>query len=160
MRSTNSVVWSSLHLFKSFNFHQAFVRLTLGKQEIFYVAQADSKSRYKFELDVSGTASDFGNQSGEYTLVRTGWSLLIVRVNILRHTQRYLHNGAQSPLFTFALFTLPLFLLPLFSSLLSHFVCHPPPPPLHLCADTDYWRLRSGESILMGRSEFGMSMAR
>jgi len=48
--------------------HQAFVRLTLGKQEIFYVAQADSKSRYKFELDVSGTASDFGNQSGEYTL--------------------------------------------------------------------------------------------
>lgn len=60
-----------LHLFKSLNSHQAFVRLTLGKQEIFYVAQADSKSRYKFELDVSGTASDFGNQSGEYTLVRT-----------------------------------------------------------------------------------------
>ena len=48
---------------------QAFVRLSLGSQEIFYVATANSEKQYLFEIDVAEAASDFGQLSGTYDLV-------------------------------------------------------------------------------------------
>lgn len=50
--------------------HQAFVRLTHveSQQEIFFVAEHDASSVYKFDLDVAAKAKDFLYQSGEYVL--------------------------------------------------------------------------------------------
>lgn len=49
--------------------HQAFIRLTSGFQEIFYVATANDEEVYSFELDVAEAASDFRKQSGTYEMV-------------------------------------------------------------------------------------------
>lgn len=46
--------------------HQAFVRLASGDSEIVYVAEADANSQYKFDLDVSAKAKEFGSKSGTY----------------------------------------------------------------------------------------------
>ena len=49
---------------------QAFVRLSLGVHEIFFVAMADKKThRYMFELDMVTNAEDFAEQSGSYSIV-------------------------------------------------------------------------------------------
>ena len=48
---------------------QAFVRLSLGKEEIFFVATPNSEKQYSFELDVAESAKDFGQLSGTYLLV-------------------------------------------------------------------------------------------
>lgn len=48
--------------------HQAFVKLALGDAEIIYVAEPDSSNNYKFDLDVSSKAKEFGSKSGKYSL--------------------------------------------------------------------------------------------
>ncbi|XP_064383244.1 dolichyl-diphosphooligosaccharide--protein glycosyltransferase subunit 2-like [Halichondria panicea] len=48
--------------------HQAFVRLTSGQQEIFFVATPDNNKEYTFELDVAESAKEFSMSSGTYTL--------------------------------------------------------------------------------------------
>lgn len=48
---------------------QAFVRLSLGAQEIFFVATPNAGKQYSFELDVAESAKDFGKLSGTYSLV-------------------------------------------------------------------------------------------
>merc|ERR1712066_802148 len=48
--------------------HQAFVRLALNDAEIIYVAEPDSSNNYKFDLDVSSKAKEFGSKSGKYSL--------------------------------------------------------------------------------------------
>jgi len=49
--------------------HQAFVKLALGDDaEIIYVAEPDSSNNYKFDLDVSSKAKEFGGKSGKYSL--------------------------------------------------------------------------------------------
>ena len=48
--------------------HQAFVKLALGEAEIIYVAEPDSSNNYKFDLDVSSKAKEFGSKSGKYSL--------------------------------------------------------------------------------------------
>lgn len=55
---------------KPINVHQAFVLLRNKntKQEIIFVAEADSSKAYKFEMDVGARSSDFGYKSGVYTV--------------------------------------------------------------------------------------------
>lgn len=55
---------------KPINVHQAFVLLRNKntKQEIIFVAEADSSKAYKFEMDVGARASDFGYKSGVYSV--------------------------------------------------------------------------------------------
>merc|ERR1739844_174685 len=48
--------------------HQAFVRLALKDSEIIYVAEPDSSNNYKFDLDVSAKAKEFGSKSGKYSV--------------------------------------------------------------------------------------------
>lgn len=50
--------------------HQAFVRLALegSNAEIIYVAEPDSSNQYKFDLDVSAKAKEFGGKSGKYSI--------------------------------------------------------------------------------------------
>jgi len=48
--------------------HQAFVQLALGDSEIIYVAEPDSSNNYKFDLDVSAKAKEFGSKSGKYSV--------------------------------------------------------------------------------------------
>lgn len=50
--------------------HQSFVRLSNAASgaEIIYVAEADSTNLYKFDLDVSAKAKEFGSRSGKYEL--------------------------------------------------------------------------------------------
>jgi len=48
--------------------HQAFVRLALKDAEIIYVAEPDSSNNYKFDLDVSAKAKEFGSKSGKYSV--------------------------------------------------------------------------------------------
>lgn len=50
---------------------KAFVRLSLGDQEIFFVAtpKSESNKQYSFELDVAESAKDFGQLSGTYLMV-------------------------------------------------------------------------------------------
>ena len=48
---------------------QAFVKLSLDEQEIFFVATPNSNKQYSFELDVAESAKDFGRLSGTYSLV-------------------------------------------------------------------------------------------
>lgn len=50
---------------------QAFVRLSLGTQEIFFVATPNSEKQYSFELDVAESVKEFGQLSGSYSLVCT-----------------------------------------------------------------------------------------
>ena len=40
----------------------------MGDAEIIYVAEPDSSSNYKFELDVNSKAKEFGGKSGKYSL--------------------------------------------------------------------------------------------
>jgi oligosaccharyltransferase complex subunit delta (ribophorin II) len=49
--------------------HQTFVRLTntKTKQEVIFLAEEDSGSSYKFDLDVGAKAKDFNNLAGKYT---------------------------------------------------------------------------------------------
>ncbi|KAH3710333.1 hypothetical protein DPMN_069810, partial [Dreissena polymorpha] len=53
-----------------FRAHQTFVKLTNleSKQEIIFVAESDSSNNYKFELNVGGSAKDFGFKTGKYSL--------------------------------------------------------------------------------------------
>lgn len=55
---------------KPINVHQAFVLLRNKntKQEIIFVAEADSSKAYKFEMDVGARSSDFGYKSGTYSV--------------------------------------------------------------------------------------------
>ncbi|CAH1772561.1 unnamed protein product, partial [Owenia fusiformis] len=55
---------------KAMTAHQTFVRLTnqKTKQEIIFVAEADSSDNYKFDLDVGASAKDFGRISGKYSM--------------------------------------------------------------------------------------------
>jgi oligosaccharyltransferase complex subunit delta (ribophorin II) len=54
---------------KSALVHQAFVRLTRGQHEIFFVATANKKTlQYTFELDMVTAAEDFGSLSGSYAM--------------------------------------------------------------------------------------------
>ncbi len=39
-------------------------------QEIFFVVTPTSEKLYSFELDVAGAASDFGDLSGTYSMVK------------------------------------------------------------------------------------------
>lgn len=50
--------------------HQAFVRLSHAKSgsEIIFVAEPDSNQVYKFDLDVSAKAKEFGGKSGKYEI--------------------------------------------------------------------------------------------
>ena len=48
--------------------HQAFVKLALKDSEIIYVAEPDNAGNYKFDLDVSAKAKEFGGKSGTYSL--------------------------------------------------------------------------------------------
>lgn len=50
--------------------HQTFVRLHNQKtgQEVVFVAEPDSKSQYKFELDAAERKSEFNSMSGTYSL--------------------------------------------------------------------------------------------
>ncbi|XP_045180399.2 dolichyl-diphosphooligosaccharide--protein glycosyltransferase subunit 2-like [Mercenaria mercenaria] len=54
----------------SFKAHQTFVKLTNvdSKQEIIFVAEADSSNVNKFDLNVGGSAKDFGYKSGKYNV--------------------------------------------------------------------------------------------
>lgn len=49
---------------------KAFVRLSLGTQEIFFVATPNGDKQYTFSLDVAESAKDFGQLSGAYSMVR------------------------------------------------------------------------------------------
>lgn len=55
---------------KPLSVHQAFVLLRNKdtKQEIIFVAEADSSKAYKFEMDVGTRSSDFGYKSGVYSV--------------------------------------------------------------------------------------------
>ncbi|XP_060564168.1 dolichyl-diphosphooligosaccharide--protein glycosyltransferase subunit 2-like [Ruditapes philippinarum] len=55
---------------KAFAAHQTFVKLTNleSKQEIIFVAEADSSNVNKFDLNVGGSAKDFGYKSGKYNV--------------------------------------------------------------------------------------------
>ena len=46
------------------------MRLSLGAQEIFFVATPNGEKQYTFELDVAESAKDFGQLSGTYSMVR------------------------------------------------------------------------------------------
>jgi oligosaccharyltransferase complex subunit delta (ribophorin II) len=48
--------------------HQAFIRLALNDAEIIYVAEPDASNNYKFDLDVSSKAKEFGSKSGKYSV--------------------------------------------------------------------------------------------
>ena len=48
--------------------HQAFVKLAMKTSEIIYVAEPDNAGVYKFDLDVSGKAKEFGSNSGTYAI--------------------------------------------------------------------------------------------
>lgn len=48
--------------------HQAFVRFALNDAEIIYVAEPDNAGNYKFDLDVSSKAKEFGSKSGKYSI--------------------------------------------------------------------------------------------
>ena len=50
--------------------HQAFIRLgdLEDDSEIIYVAEPDSSNNYKFDLDVSAKAKEFGSKSGKYSV--------------------------------------------------------------------------------------------
>ncbi|XP_033726633.1 dolichyl-diphosphooligosaccharide--protein glycosyltransferase subunit 2-like [Pecten maximus] len=54
---------------KPLSAHQTFVKMTNQKtqQEIIFVAETSGDS-YKFDLDVGSSASDFGHQSGKYSM--------------------------------------------------------------------------------------------
>ena len=67
------------------SFSQAFVRLSLGVHEIFFVAMADKKThRYKFELDMVTNAEDFAEQSGSYSIVSMGvWAYECMEISVL-----------------------------------------------------------------------------
>ena len=53
---------------------QAFVRLTRGQHEIFFVTTADKKTlQYTFELDMVTAAEDFASLSGSYSMVSMGY---------------------------------------------------------------------------------------
>lgn len=45
------------------------MRLSLGAQDIFFVATPNAEKQYSFELDVAESAKDFGQLSGIYSLV-------------------------------------------------------------------------------------------
>jgi len=45
------------------------VKLSMGPQEIFFVATPNSKKVYSFEVDVAESAKDFGQLSGTYDMV-------------------------------------------------------------------------------------------
>ncbi|XP_053675449.1 dolichyl-diphosphooligosaccharide--protein glycosyltransferase subunit 2 [Anopheles nili] len=55
---------------KPITVHQAFVLLRHQetRQEIIFVAEADSTKAYKFEMDVGARATDFGHKNGLYEL--------------------------------------------------------------------------------------------
>ena len=48
--------------------HQAFVKLAMKSSEIIYVAEPDNAGIYKFDLDISGKAKEFGSNSGTYAI--------------------------------------------------------------------------------------------
>lgn len=50
--------------------HQAFVKLTHSSSnaEIVYVAEANNKKQYSFELDMNTASQDFNSKSGKYSL--------------------------------------------------------------------------------------------
>ncbi|KAL4217563.1 proteasome regulatory particle base subunit [Mactra antiquata] len=50
--------------------HQTFVKLTSveSKQEIIFVAEADSSNVHKFDLNIGGSARDFSYKSGKYNV--------------------------------------------------------------------------------------------
>ena len=45
------------------------MKLSMGLQEIFFVATPDSEKVYTFEMDVAESAKDFGQLSGTYDMV-------------------------------------------------------------------------------------------
>lgn len=55
---------------KPLTVHQAFVLLRnkATKEEIIFVAEADSSKAYKFEMDVGARSQDFGHKSGVYSV--------------------------------------------------------------------------------------------
>ena len=48
--------------------HQAFVKLAMKDAEIIYVAEPDTSNNYKFDLDISSKAKEFGSKSGTYSV--------------------------------------------------------------------------------------------
>ena len=63
------------------SFLQAFIRLSRGNHEIFFVATADKKTmQYTFELDMVEAADDFASLSGSYSMVSMGYGSMEVRV--------------------------------------------------------------------------------
>jgi len=49
--------------------HQAFVRLSSGGRDVFFVADVEpGTGLYKFDMDVGASAKDFSSQSGKYSM--------------------------------------------------------------------------------------------
>lgn len=77
---------------KPMNVHQAFVLLRnkATKEEIIFVAEADSSKAYKFEMDVGARSQDFGHKSGVYSvelivgdsLISNSFKWLVADVNL------------------------------------------------------------------------------
>ncbi|XP_058460831.1 dolichyl-diphosphooligosaccharide--protein glycosyltransferase subunit 2 [Malaya genurostris] len=95
---------------KPLNVHQAFVLLRhkITKQEIIFVAEADSAKAYKFEMDVGARSNDFGHKSGVYSielivgdaLISNSFKWLLADVNIKfsRETPQETSNHPRQPL--------------------------------------------------------------
>lgn len=71
--STNTCTWGVFWVLEaplSLFLCQTFVRLHNQKtgQEVVFVAEPDSKSQYKFELDAAERKSEFNSMSGTYSL--------------------------------------------------------------------------------------------
>jgi len=53
----------------SIQVHQAFVRLSSGGRDVFFVADVEpGTGLYKFDMDVGASAKDFSSQSGKYSM--------------------------------------------------------------------------------------------
>lgn len=70
MKSELIWIFRCLYLLFFFFLCQTFVRLHNQKtgQEVVFVAEPDSKSQYKFELDAAERKSEFNSMSGTYSL--------------------------------------------------------------------------------------------
>ena len=88
--------------------HQAFVKLThsTSNAEIVYVAEANNKKQYVFELDMSEAGQDFNGKSGKYSLTviigdavisnPTAWEAAELEIN-LPGEERVGQPGAFEP---------------------------------------------------------------
>jgi len=63
LKDVNDAASSSIQV------HQAFVRLTSGGRDVFFVADVEpGTGLYKFDMDVGASAKDFSSRSGKYSM--------------------------------------------------------------------------------------------